>query len=198
MASRVSTGSTFPDGAPCEVGEVLILTCEDGPADTLRPRLDKHGADVSKIGNINGIELPNGETIYPSLRDHLKPIERYFETHPNLKLLAIDPISAYLGDRTDSHNNSSVREVLGPLRELAERHKVAILGITTSTRATLRQSIELSVLSPLLLQPEQPGKFPKMTTSEGYFCQSRITSPKQRGSPIALKMAVASGAQSQS
>ncbi|MDA7903792.1 AAA family ATPase [Mariniblastus sp.] len=129
-ASRVSTGSAFPDETPCEMGEVLILTCEDGPGDTLRPRLDKHEADVSKIGNINGIKLPNGETLYPSLRDHLPTLERYFEDHPELKLLVIDPISGFLGDKTDSHNNTSVRAVLGPVCELAEKYQVAILGIT--------------------------------------------------------------------
>jgi putative DNA primase/helicase len=130
LAARVSTGAAFPDNASCKVGEALILTCEDGAGDTLRPRLDKHGADVTKIGNINGITLISGETVYPNLRSHLDPIANYFEQHPNVRLLIIDPISAFLGDKTDSHNNSSVRAVLGPLVELAERFSVAILGIT--------------------------------------------------------------------
>ena len=40
LAAHVSTGKPWPDGAPCEAGDVLILSAEDGLADTIRPRLD--------------------------------------------------------------------------------------------------------------------------------------------------------------
>ncbi|MGA2233549.1 MAG: AAA family ATPase, partial [Tepidisphaeraceae bacterium] len=49
VAARVSTGTPFPDGTPCERGSVLIISGEDDPHDTIRPRLDAHHADVSCI-----------------------------------------------------------------------------------------------------------------------------------------------------
>jgi hypothetical protein len=50
--------------------------------------------------------------------------------NPELRLIIIDPLAAYLGDKIDSHSNTQVRAVLGPLCELAERYRVALLGIT--------------------------------------------------------------------
>ena len=46
VAARVSTGTPFPDGSVPPTGDVVILTAEDGLADTIRPRLDRAGADV--------------------------------------------------------------------------------------------------------------------------------------------------------
>ena len=48
FAARVSTGSPWPDGSPCPLGDVLIASGEDGAADTLVPRLVNHGADLKR------------------------------------------------------------------------------------------------------------------------------------------------------
>src|SRR3954453_2909305 len=49
VASHVSAGRTFPDGAQCEVGNVLICNIEDGEADTTVPRLKANGADLERV-----------------------------------------------------------------------------------------------------------------------------------------------------
>ena len=49
IAARKSTGHSFPDGAPCKAGNVLIVNVEDGVADTIVPRLEAHGADLSRV-----------------------------------------------------------------------------------------------------------------------------------------------------
>lgn len=56
FASRVSTGTPFPDGSPCEKGSVILISCEDDPHDTIRPGLDAHHADVSKIYLLSAIK----------------------------------------------------------------------------------------------------------------------------------------------
>ena len=38
-AARVSLGEALPDGDPGEPGGVVLLSAEDGAADTIRPRL---------------------------------------------------------------------------------------------------------------------------------------------------------------
>ena len=48
MAARISTGTNWPDGAPCSLGSVIFITCEDDAADTIVPRLMAAGADRTR------------------------------------------------------------------------------------------------------------------------------------------------------
>ena len=69
MAARVSTGQPWPDGTPCDRGSVLLVTAEDDPGDTIRPRLDAQGADVSRVHQLAGlhrqeIDGSNAEAIF--------------------------------------------------------------------------------------------------------------------------------------
>ncbi|MHB8860992.1 MAG: AAA family ATPase [Pirellulaceae bacterium] len=129
IAARVSRGLAFPDGSPCEVGEVALLTAEDGAGDTLRPRLDAAGADVSKVHIIEGIRAPGGKEIFLNLGEHIGLMEAWLVQRPTAKLLIIDPITAFLG-QTDSHENAAVRGILGPVAKLAERQGISVTGIT--------------------------------------------------------------------
>jgi putative DNA primase/helicase len=129
IASKVSTGSMFCDGAKPPLGQVGILTAEDGAGDTIRPRLDACGANVANVFHIDGVRGKD-KTEFLSLKDHLSELEAFFESKPDLRLFILDPISAFMGSGCDSHVNASVRSVLGPLCELAERRRVALLGIT--------------------------------------------------------------------
>lgn len=55
IAATVTTGGEWPDGERCEhPGDVLLLSAEDGLADTVRPRLDASGADVTRVTAIEG------------------------------------------------------------------------------------------------------------------------------------------------
>lgn len=129
LAARVSRGSAFPDGTRPPLGEVAILTAEDSASDTLKPRLDAAGADVSRVHHIDGIRSADDKEHFLSLGEHLRQLDEWLASHPEAKLLVIDPISAFLGN-VDSHRNSEVRSILGPVADLAERHQVAIVGIT--------------------------------------------------------------------
>jgi putative DNA primase/helicase len=51
----------------------------------------------------------------------------------DVRLLVIDPISAYCG-KTDTHNNSEVRGLLSPLIELAASSGVAVVAINHLTK----------------------------------------------------------------
>jgi hypothetical protein len=129
IASKVSTGLSFCDGAKPPLGQVGILTAEDSANDTIRPRLDAAGANVANVFHIDGVRGKD-RTEFLSLKDHLSELEDFFESKPELRLFILDPISAFMGAGCDSHVNASVRSVLGPLCELAERRRVALLGIT--------------------------------------------------------------------
>lgn len=131
IASRVSRGKPWPDcpllGQP--VGEVVLFSAEDDLADTIAPRLDKAGADDWKVIAIEAIQVSAAEKVYFSLEQHIPQLEQCLVQWPEVRLIVIDPISAYCGS-TDSHNNAEVRALLAPLADLAGRHRVAVLAVT--------------------------------------------------------------------
>jgi len=134
IAARVSSAKDWPDGSVCDsdAGGVVLLTAEDGLADTVKPRLIAAGANDSMICAIKSVTAKDKDGTYKRMLDlkrDVDRVERAIQTIGNCRLVIIDPISAYLGD-TDSHNNSSVRAVLAPLADLAERRRVAILAVT--------------------------------------------------------------------
>ena len=53
-------------------------------------------------------------------------------------LIGIDPLSAYLGTR-DSYKDAEIRGILGPLAALAERRRVAVVGILHLTKAAQKR-----------------------------------------------------------
>jgi DNA replication protein DnaC len=56
IATAVSGGEGLPNNQlGLASGEVLIASAEDGLADTIRPRLDSLGADLSRIRAIDGL-----------------------------------------------------------------------------------------------------------------------------------------------
>jgi putative DNA primase/helicase len=133
IASRMSRGTSFPDGAGCEVGSVIFLSAEDDAADTIRPRLDAAGADVSRAHILEAVhvQLTDGSlTEKPfNLETDIAVLEGALHEHPDVRLIVIDPISAYLGG-VDSHSNAEVRGILAPLAALAARFGVAVLCVT--------------------------------------------------------------------
>jgi hypothetical protein len=131
MAARVSRGTAWPDVPlePGPAGNVILLSAEDDPADTIRPRLEAAGADLDRVHILQGVEYAAGGKGYFNLAADLPVLGRVLDGMADARLVIIDPISAYLG-RTDSHVNAEVRSVLGPLADLAARRGVAVVVVT--------------------------------------------------------------------
>jgi hypothetical protein len=129
LAARASTGRAFPDGAPsCEPCSVVLLSAEDGVADTIRPRLEAAGANLDLISILLAKKIGEKESPISSLSADLKVLESAVE-QTRARLVIVDPISAYMGD-ADSHKNADVRAVLAPLAALAEQKSAALVGVT--------------------------------------------------------------------
>lgn len=140
FAAHVSTGRDWPaGGGSCPQGDVLFVSAEDDPADTIRPRLDVAGADASRVHIVGGVESLNRagdpETRLLSLRRDLEPIREAALALPQCRLIVVDPVSAYL-DGADSHNNAEVRGVIAPLSELASDLGAAIIFVTHLNKGT--------------------------------------------------------------
>jgi hypothetical protein len=130
LAARISKGLPFPDGSPGVLGDSFFVGAEDGAGDTIRPRLDAAGADCRKVHLIGGPKPPGEEFASPlDLSRHVSQLDQLLGRYPDAKLLIIDPILDYLGEKTNSDKATDVRRVLGPLRSLAEKHRVAIVAL---------------------------------------------------------------------
>jgi putative DNA primase/helicase len=127
FAATVTKGGRWPDGTSCEVGNVLIWSGEDDPADTLLPRLLAAGADKARCYFVSGTRI-NGEVhSFDPARD-MFALEEQAQRIGGIKLLIVDPVvSAVAGD---SHKNTEVRRALQPLVDLANRLDTAVVGIS--------------------------------------------------------------------
>ena len=133
LAARVSRGGAWPNGEATQpAGSVLILACEDDVEDTIQPRLDDAGADVSRIHVIDSVCVRNKERGF-ALDADMPLLKREVQRLGDVRLLIIDPISAYCG-KADTHRNSEVRTMLAPLTELAAESQFAVVGINHLTK----------------------------------------------------------------
>lgn len=140
LAAHVSTGRDWPaGGGTCPRGDVLFVSAEDDPADTIRPRLDVAGADPGRVYIVGGVQSLNEdgdpETRMLSLRRDLEPIREAALSLQACRLIVVDPISACL-DGADSHNNAEVRAILAPLSELAAAIGAAVIFVTHLNKGT--------------------------------------------------------------
>jgi len=125
LIARITLGRGLPDAREsASVGVVAILSAEDDAADTLVPRLIAAGANLVLVRII-----PPAMGDQPlTLPDHIGMLEQTIRRDGTC-VLFIDPLSAFLSDKIDSHNDSSARRVLFALSELAQRTHCAIVVV---------------------------------------------------------------------
>ncbi len=129
LAATVITGRHYPDVSNATPpSEVLMMLGEDDLADTAVPRLTAAGANVGKVHFLEAVQLSTGEKLSVRLDAHLAAIEKVLTRHPAIRLIVIDPISNYLG-KVSMVGEQEVRQVLVPLKDLAEKHNVAVVII---------------------------------------------------------------------
>lgn len=121
-AARVSTGTPWPDGSPCVAGDVLVMSAEDGLADTIRPRLDAAGGDADRVHSLRAIHFRDDDG---NLRERAitladtDVIEQAVRRH-HARLVIVDVLMAYLPTGTDSHKDQDIRTVLARVAAVAE------------------------------------------------------------------------------
>jgi putative DNA primase/helicase len=133
VIARYSTGRDYPDGMTnaAEPGEVLMLIAEDDPADTIKPRLIAADADISKISYLRAVQIQQKARKQEralALDEDLVLLEDELKRNPGIGLVTVDPISSYLG-RADLNKEQELRRVLVPVKDLAERTGVTIIGL---------------------------------------------------------------------
>lgn len=130
LAAKVSIGGTWPNSdGQAPLGTVLMLSCEDDVADTIRPRLEAAGADLRRVHVIEAVQISEGKSRSFSITEDLARLEAALQSISDVRLVIVDPITAYLG-KTDTHRTSDVRAALSPLQTLAARFGVAVVAVS--------------------------------------------------------------------
>jgi putative DNA primase/helicase len=111
------------------------MNAEDDPARIIAPRLTAAGADLTKIHILESVILANGSETLPSLRADVDAITAAAARLGDCRLIAIDPVSAYLKG-IDDNRNAVLRGALAPLKRLAERLGAAIVLVSHLTEGT--------------------------------------------------------------
>jgi RecA-family ATPase len=131
IAATISNGGPWPNNeGRAPRGSVIILSAEDGAEDTLVPRLIAAGADRRKIHLLEAVDESDkkGRRSF-NLQTDLQLLEAKIKELGDVIAVEIDPASAYMGKSVDSHNDQSVRAVLAPLAEMANRLGIAVISI---------------------------------------------------------------------
>ena len=131
LAAACTNRKPFPHMAVHEPFNVIYQTAEDGLGDTIKPRLMEAEADLDRILVID--ESKQGL----SLSD--ERIERAIR-QTGARLIILDPIQAYVGEKTDMNKANEIRPMFRRLAEIAERTGCAVILIGHLNKAAGGQS----------------------------------------------------------
>jgi putative DNA primase/helicase len=99
--TTITTGRNWPDGASGpQPGQVIALTAEDRASD-YRRRLTAAGADLTKVKLLSYVRRNEREELF-LLSEDLDKLEQAVNDLGDVRLVAIDPITAFMGAAMDS------------------------------------------------------------------------------------------------
>lgn len=133
LAARWSTGAPMPGalvGLPPTT--VILVSAEDDMDDTIVPRLRRAGANLERVKLV-----PHGPTPDKPF-DFARDLAGLAKVVADLdaKVVVFDPLSAFMGEQTDTHNDASVRRALQPLKAMATLTGAAVLVVRHLTKGS--------------------------------------------------------------
>ena len=129
LVARITTGREMPDGTPGVKGGVVICNSEDGPGDTLLPRIIAAGGDPDQVVVLSQIQDPETKRMRPLV---LPGDARYVEAaakRVSAVLIVIDPFPSFLAKELSANVDQDVRIALGRLGAVAKRTGAAVVTI---------------------------------------------------------------------
>jgi putative DNA primase/helicase len=147
LIACTTAGTPLPNGeGHTPRGNVLVLSAEDAPGDTIKPRLTAAGADCSKVHVVSMVRDTTGNKVRFNLGADLDLLRQEIKRIGDVKLVTIDPVSSYIGGKVNNWSGAAVRDVLDPLADLAAELDVCVIAVmhfnkkTDVTSALLRLS----------------------------------------------------------
>ncbi len=140
IAAIVSRGWALPGAEPTNPAKVLLMTAEDGLADTVRPRFDALGGDPAMVEAVPFIQDENtGRSLTLDEAGCLLLETKIAEVKP--ALVIIDPLFAYTGATVDIHKANETRAILARLAAIADRYHCAVVFLRHLTKGGRDKSI---------------------------------------------------------
>ncbi len=127
LAAACSTGTAMLGMESLSPFNVIYQSAEDGLEDTIKPRLTEAGADQERVINIREDKK--------SLHLLDSRIEKAI-LQCDAKLLILDPLQGYLGERIDMNRANEIREVMKAIGQVAQRTGCAIVLVGHLNKAT--------------------------------------------------------------
>jgi len=142
LVACVTAGLLWPDGTTgMKPANVIMLTAEDVLDQEVVPRLIAASADLKRVHILKCIKTDDAGRQF-LLGEDLDVLEKAVNKIKNVALITIDPITAYMGGKIDSHKTTEVRSQLGPLKDFSERMNVAISAITHPPKSSSQKAID--------------------------------------------------------
>jgi putative DNA primase/helicase len=124
LISQVTRGEL--DGDLSGPRDVILVTTEDDPGDTLKPRLMAAGADLARA-SIFQMGSRDEPIPFRVPQDAAELGRRVAER--NAALVVIDPLLEFIDGKIDSHKSQPVRQAIAALNQIAREHACAVLVI---------------------------------------------------------------------
>lgn len=126
LTARVSSGREMADGSSSDLNgpaDAIMIFCEDDLADTVGPRLEVAGAELSRVHVLEGLRTEDGKRRHFTLKDLAVLQDAIRQT--GAKLVTIDPFGVYVPG--NANREDEMRAILTPLGDLAREMGVAIV-----------------------------------------------------------------------
>ena len=178
FVASVTTGRAWPDGTNgIAAHSVIMLTAEDCLDQILVPRLIAANADLERVRILKKIRRDDKDRLF-LLSEDIEILAKIIAEVGDVGLVTIDPITAYMGGKVDSHRATDVRSQLGPLAELAERMDVAFSAITHPAKNAGQRAIDHFIGSQAFIAAARIGHMCIEETEDERTGQARADRPR--------------------
>jgi hypothetical protein len=171
LAARVSTGRPMPNGRASDLdgpADVIFMSAEDDPSDTIRPRCDAAGGNVRRIHLLNTVveQSPTGPLELPwTTPRHVTELDNVIRRH-RVRLVVIDPLTAFVSRDVKLISQQDATAALYPLAKVAGLTGCTILVVrhltkTGGSNPLYRGGGAITIMGQsragMVVAPEEPG-----------------------------------------
>jgi hypothetical protein len=121
-------------------GRVLYFNCEESKSTSIIPRLIRGGANLDLVEVHDCTKRSDGVEFGFSLRRDIDTLTRAVTNFGDVRLIVIDPITAYL-EETNASRDNEVRQLLQPLVNLADKQGICVLLLAHLNKNTAEPRI---------------------------------------------------------
>jgi hypothetical protein len=158
LVACATTCLAWPDGAKGLAAPVsaIMITAEDALDQEVVPRLIAAGADLDRVHILKYIRTDDKQRQF-LLAEDLEGIKKAMARIGDVGLITIDPITAFMGGKMDSHKVTEVRSQLGPLKDFTERVDVSVSAITHPSKNPGKRAIDHFIASQAFIAAARIG-----------------------------------------